>query len=112
MGITRLNAYAGLAGLYEIRSPYRTKSENAIRNIYGRLRRKFLVINDKTFKKNGDLFYSNSAPNTDFDYWMPEFFGNTMLVNGKVWPKMLVYEGYQRFIILNTCGSRMLNIYF
>lgn len=43
---------------------------------------------------------------------MPEFYGNTMLVNGVLWPKMIVNKQKYRFVLLNACQSRYLNIYF
>lgn len=35
-----------------------------------------------------------------------------MLVNGKVWPRMDVSNKKYRFVFLNACGSRFLNIFF
>jgi spore coat protein A len=40
--------------------------------------------------------------------WNPEFFGNTMVVNGKTWPKFEVEKRRYRFRILNACDSRFL----
>jgi FtsP/CotA-like multicopper oxidase with cupredoxin domain len=40
--------------------------------------------------------------------WNPEFFGNTMVVNGKTWPKFEVQKRRYRFRILNACDSRFL----
>jgi FtsP/CotA-like multicopper oxidase with cupredoxin domain len=35
-----------------------------------------------------------------------------MIVNGKVWPKVTLSNKKYRFIFLNSCQSRYLNIYF
>lgn len=43
---------------------------------------------------------------------MPEFYGNTMLVNGVLWPKMSLGQGKYRFVFLNACQNRYLNIWF
>ena len=61
---------------------------------------------------NGDLFYPNTTDNSNFTSWNPEFFGNTMLVNGVLWPKMTLSKTKHRFVILNACNSRFLNVYF
>ncbi len=40
--------------------------------------------------------------------WNPEFFGNTMVVNGKTWPKLNVEQRRYRFRILNGDDTRVL----
>ena len=40
--------------------------------------------------------------------WNPEFFGNTMVVNGKTWPYLDVEQRRYRFRLLNGCNSRFL----
>jgi bilirubin oxidase len=40
--------------------------------------------------------------------WNPEFFGNTMVVNGQTWPYMEVQPQRYRFRLLNGCNSRFL----
>ena len=71
-----------------------------------------MVVNDKSFKKNGELFYPTDSSNNDFSSWVPEFFGNTMLVNGVIWPKMNLKQGRHRIVFLNACNSIFLNIWF
>jgi bilirubin oxidase len=44
--------------------------------------------------------------------WNPEFFGNTMLVNGRAWPYLEVERRRYRFRILNGCNSRFLILKF
>ena len=44
--------------------------------------------------------------------WNPEFFGNTMVVNGKTWPKLTVEPRKYRFRLLNGCDSRWLALQF
>src|SRR5665647_2861373 len=38
----------------------------------------------------------------------PEFFGNTMVVNGKTWPYLEVEQGRYRFRLLNGSQARFL----
>jgi spore coat protein A, manganese oxidase len=42
------------------------------------------------------------------DRWHPEFFGNTMLVNGRTWPFLNVEPRRYRFHFLNGCNARFL----
>jgi spore coat protein A len=43
-------------------------------------------------------------------FWIPEFFGDTMLVNGMVWPYLDVQPRRYRFRMLNACNARFLNM--
>jgi spore coat protein A len=69
-------------------------------------------VTDKSFKTNGQLYYPTTSPIPGYSSWVPEFYGNTMLVNGEVWPKMTLKKGKFRFLLLNACQNRYLNIYF
>ena len=40
--------------------------------------------------------------------WNPEFFGNTMVVNGRTWPYLDVEQRRYRLRFLNGCNSRFL----
>jgi FtsP/CotA-like multicopper oxidase with cupredoxin domain len=44
--------------------------------------------------------------------WNPEFFGNTMMVNGNTWPFLAVEQRRYRFRFLNGCQSRFLILDF
>ena len=50
-----------------------------------------------------DLFYP-PAP------WVPEFFGDTMCVNGAVEPFLTVEPRLYRFRMINGCNARFLNL--
>jgi len=63
-----------------------------------------LVIQDKSFDSNGELIYT-------YDF-LPEYFGDTILVNGKVWPYLEVEPRMYRFRVLNGCNSRFLRMHF
>lgn len=105
LGITRLNIYAGLAGFYLIRD----REELSLNLPRG----KFdipLVIQDRSFNRDGSLFYPRrpqsaprGIPNPSI---VPEFFGDTNLVNGKVWPFLDVEPRKYRFRLLNGSNAR------
>jgi len=42
--------------------------------------------------------------------WLPEFFGDTVLVNGKVWPFLEVEPRKYRFRVLNASNARFYNL--
>jgi len=99
LGATRLNVYAGLAGGYLIADP-----ANEPTNLPGPVP---LVIQDRMFDTNGQLYFPNLGINpTIHPFWIPEFFGDVIVVNGKSWPKMNVDPKRYRFIILNGSNAR------
>ncbi len=88
-----------------------------------------LAIQDRSFNEDGSLFYPDSR--TFFDgitgpyigdaeegeeafspIWNPEFFGNTLIVNGNTWPYLDVEQRRYRFRVLNGCQSRFLILDF
>jgi spore coat protein A, manganese oxidase len=105
LGITRLNVYAGLAGFYLLRD----KKEQSLNLPRGKYEIP-MVIQDRTFNKDGSLFYPKKptpAPrNIPFPSIVPEFFGDTILVNGKVWPFLEVEPRKYRFRLLNGSNAR------
>jgi spore coat protein A len=67
-----------------------------------------LVIQDRQFNADGTFLYPTSAfPGVT---WIGEYFGDVMLVNGKVWPFLNVEPRLYRFRILNGCNARILNL--
>jgi spore coat protein A, manganese oxidase len=95
-----------------------------------------IVIQDRSFNADGSLFYPdnraffeglNQPPSPPYlnipfipdqacdgrpsdiaPIFNPEFFGNTMVVNGKTWPFLEVEQRRYRFRFLNGCNSRFL----
>ncbi|HLR60868.1 MAG TPA: multicopper oxidase [Lentibacillus sp.] len=105
MGITRLNIYAGLAGMYIIRDE-REKHMKLPSGDYEIP----LIIMDRSFHDNGDLFYP-SQPDDTQENWpnpsiRPFFNGETNVVNGKIWPYLEVEPRKYRFRILNAANTR------
>jgi spore coat protein A len=104
LGISRLNVYSGLAGFYIIRDP----AEDAL-NLPKGEHEIPLMIQDKLFKQDGSLDYP-IVTNGSQEVWIPEFFGDTMLVNGKCWPYLEVEPRKYRFRTLNACNARFLHM--
>jgi FtsP/CotA-like multicopper oxidase with cupredoxin domain len=90
-----------------------------------------VAIQDRSFDANGALFYPGNRaffeglhkgqlqipfiPEFGCDgisdvspIWNPEFFGNTIVVNGATWPYLEVERRRYRFRFLNGCNSRFL----
>ncbi|MDH5713766.1 MAG: multicopper oxidase [Candidatus Bathyarchaeota archaeon] len=109
LGITRINVMSGLAGFYLLRDPADPVAPLLPSGIYEMP----LVIQDRTFYANGSFFFPSVGLNpNDHPYWMPEFFGDTIMVNGKVWPNMNVDNGQYRFRILDGSNARFYTISF
>ena len=83
-----------------------------------------IAIQDRSFNANSSLFYPNTRilfdgivnpyiPDGEFSpIWNPEFFGNTIMVNGNTWPFQTVEQRRYRFRFLNGCQSRFLILDF
>jgi FtsP/CotA-like multicopper oxidase with cupredoxin domain len=79
-----------------------------------------IAIQDRSFNTDGSLFYPASReffdeftgpyiPDSDISpIWNPEYFGNTMVVNGRTWPNLPVEPRRYRFRLLNGCNGRFL----
>jgi len=107
LGGTRLNAtYAGLASAYPIVDPGLNLPAGLDPiGLGGRLLIP-LVIQDRMFDTMGQLFFPNIGVNPEHPYWVPEFVGDTIVVNGKVWPYLNVDQQRYRFYIINGSNSR------
>ena len=46
------------------------------------------------------------SPNPEHPYWVPEFFGDTIVVNGKAWPFLDVEAKRYRFLFVNGSNAR------
>jgi len=109
LGITRINVYSGLAGFYLLRD----NGDYLQRKLPEGKYEIPLVVQDRTFKPDGSLLFSNNGINPDIHpYWQPEFFGNTIMVNGKVWPNLNVERRQYRFRLLNGSNARFYNFKF
>src|SRR5215212_8104980 len=104
LAITRLNVYAGLAAFYLIRDLNDTGREPNLIGIPGGDYEIPIVIQDRTFTSNGELFYPGPE-------WEPEFFGNTAVVNGAPFPVLKVEPRKYRFRFLNGSNSHFYNLH-
>lgn len=107
LGLTRLNVHMGLAGFYIIRDP-----GNEPAGLPSGQYEIPIVIQDRMFDLNGQFIYPNAGVNPDMHpFWVPEFFGDTILVNGKVWPYLEVERRKYRFRILNGSNARFYRLF-
>ncbi len=118
LGLTRLNVYAGLAGAYVIKdlalqlptglhpiglgADNKGLPENPIIP---------LVIQDRSFDVNGQLFFDNAGINPEHPYWIPELVADTIVVNGKVWPFKNVEAKRYRFLFINGSNARTYELF-
>jgi len=106
LGVTRLNVMAGLAAVYLLRDNIddgqggNFPDGNKLPS--GKNYEVPLVIQDRAFAKDGRIKYPAQ--------WTPEFFGDVVCVNGKVWPFKNVEPRKYRMRILNGSNSRFYNL--
>lgn len=111
LGITRLNVYAGLAGFYLLRD----ESEPEL-DLPSDEYEIPLVLQDRTFNDDGSLFYptgvseENTAESRPEPSIVPQFYGDTSVVNGKAWPRLTVEPRKYRLRLLNGANSRFYNL--
>jgi spore coat protein A len=126
MGSTRFKPYLGLAAAYLIvddvdngetitvntKDKYGkvTKLVQKVPAGYGKYHLP-LVIQDKQFNDDGTLFYptEESVVHTK---WVPEFFGDTPVINGKAYPYLDAQPRRYRLRLLNGSQARFYNLHF
>ena len=105
LGLTRLNVYAGLAGMYLLRG-----HDEAMLGLPSGAYEIPLVIQDRMFTADGQLYFpSDPPPGTIATYpsIQQQFFGNFILVNGAAWPSLDVEPRRSRFRMVNGAVSRV-----
>jgi FtsP/CotA-like multicopper oxidase with cupredoxin domain len=109
LGATRLNVMSGLAGFYLLRD-----SADPIGAILPKGNYEVpVVIQDRAFNLDGSLWFPSVGLNLNVHpYWMPEFFGDAIMVNGKTWPNLNVEPTTYRFRVLNGSNARFYNLAF
>ena len=129
LGMTRTNVYTGPAGFYLLRNGpddldlgYNRPSLtlNVGVNPADVITEIPIAIQDRSFNEDGSLFYPDSraffdgftgpyAPTSDIaPIWNPEFFGDSIVVNGNTWPFQNVEQRQYRLRILNGDQARFL----
>jgi spore coat protein A, manganese oxidase len=108
LGATRLNVFAGLAAGYILYDEFDTGAPDNANGLPSGAYEIPLVVQDRQFTADGTFLY----PTSDISgaIWIGEYFGDVMLVNGKVWPFLEVEPRLYRFRILNGCNARILNL--
>ena len=105
MGINRLNIYAGMQAFFVVRD----QREDALNLPAGKYEIP-LMLADRFFTRDGQLSYPVS-PDPQRP-WVPEVFGNAMLVNGKLLPYHEVEPRKYRLRIMNGANGRFFRISF
>jgi FtsP/CotA-like multicopper oxidase with cupredoxin domain len=105
LGMTRLNVYAGIAGAYVITDP-----PNVHPDLQDPTEIVPLVIQDRMFDTNGQLFFGAGGTTPEHPWWIPEFIGNVIVVNGKSWPYLNVEPKKYRFLFLNGSNARTYDV--
>jgi FtsP/CotA-like multicopper oxidase with cupredoxin domain len=126
LGATRLNVYAGIAGAYMIVDgdpllqdpdlapgllPLGLDSDgNGTTTLTAGADELLvpIVLQDRKFDINGELYFDAAgfATSIEHPYWVPEFVGDTIVVNGKAWPFLNVQPKRYRFLFLNGSNAR------
>jgi spore coat protein A, manganese oxidase len=109
LGITRLNVASGLAGGYLLKDP-----DDPIADLLPSGKYEVpLIIQDRSFYANGSFWFPAEGINPDIHpYWNPENFGDTIMVNGEVWPNLDVDNGQYRFLLLDGSNARFYTLRF
>ncbi|MGV9711650.1 multicopper oxidase family protein [Gordonia sp. NPDC003424] len=101
MGTTRLSMYAGLAAHYHVRDEWDTGRPSNPLGLPADEYEVALIMCDKLFYPDGRLRYGNT-PTVAPGHWTGGMVGDTMVVNGTVWPRMAVDRGLYRFRIVSA----------
>jgi FtsP/CotA-like multicopper oxidase with cupredoxin domain len=111
LGTTRHTVFAGLAGFYLLRDARDTgSSTNPIHLPAGPFERE-LMVQDRSFDTNGQWLFPDEGVNpTVHPFWIPEFFGDVIVVNGKSWPYLQVEQRRYRLRFVNASNARFYRI--
>lgn len=110
LGATRLNVYAGLAAFYLLRGDGDTGPGNEL-GLPADPYEIEMAIQDRSFDTNGQLLFPRNGINAmEHPFWVPEFFGDAVVVNGKTWPYLNVEPRRYRFRLLNGSNARFYSL--
>jgi spore coat protein A len=111
LGATRINVYAGLAAYYFLRGNGDDGSGDA-NKLPGDANEVEVAIQDRMFDTQGQLFFPDVGLNPEHPFWVPEFVGDVITVNGKVWPSLTIDPRRYRFRFLEGSNARFYNLSF
>ncbi len=103
LGINRLNVFAGLLGVFIVRD----EGEDALDLPKGKYEIPLLLY-DRIFDLECQLNYPVSGDAKK--PWVPEVFGDAILVNGKLFPYLEVEPRKYRFRVLNGANGRFFHL--
>jgi spore coat protein A, manganese oxidase len=107
LGATRLNVHAGLAGVYVITDPKPWNPNYPGHPLLPPVTKIVpIVLQDRVFDTNGQFIFDNAGLNPEHPYWVPEFIGDTIVVNGRAWPYLNVQAKRYRFLFLDGSNAR------
>jgi spore coat protein A len=119
LGATRTNVFSGLAAFYFIRDTNDSGLTNNPLNLPAGPQEIEIAIQDRQFDTNGQLLFPDgfpaglNGPPTNpsvHPFWIPEFFGDTIAVNGKSWPYLQVEPKRYRFRFVDGSNARFYNM--
>jgi spore coat protein A len=119
LGVTRLTLFAGLEAFYLIRDAHDTGRPDNPLGLPAGAQEIELMIQDRQFDTHGQLLFPDGTPPNNptglngtppnpsiHPYWIPEFFGDVIVVNGKAWPYLNVQPRRYRFRFVNAANAR------
>lgn len=110
IGITRLNVYAGLSGLYFLRD-----DEERSMNLPSGDYEIPLILQDRTLNSQGQLVYPPTRDDGQMlppGFWGCQFYGDLPVVNGAIYPYLNVEPRRYRLRVLNGANSRFFHLFF
>ena len=114
MGATRFKPYLGLAAGYVLFDSVDNGTTINGQNVpsgYGTYHLP-LVLQDKQFNADGSLYYPTTGISAVHPVWVPEFFGDTPVINGKAYPYLDAQPRRYRLRLLNGSQARFYDLTF
>jgi spore coat protein A, manganese oxidase len=121
LGMTRVSVLSGLAGMYLVRDQYDTGLPGNPLGLPAGNQEIELVLQDRQFDTNGQWYFPDSTSNGQglngdptnpliHPNWIPEYFGDTIVVNGRTWPYLEVEPRRYRFRVVNGSNARFFRV--
>lgn len=120
LGATRTNVYAGIAAFWFIRDQFDTGTVGTGLNLPAGPQEIEIAFQDRQFDTTGQWFFPDGHPDSGLNgppgnptihpFWIPEFFGDVIVVNGRSWPYLQVEPRRYRFHLLGGSNARVYEI--